>query len=109
MGDVQALAKRVIIINHGQILYDGQLAKLVKKYAPYKLISLVLKEAVDKTKLAKLGKVKSYIWPQVVLSVKSQNSKRIAQQILATMPVEDLNIEEADIEDVIRQVFEKQQ
>ena len=31
MGDVEALAKRVIIINHGKILFDGNLSALIKK------------------------------------------------------------------------------
>ena len=105
MRDVQALARRVIIINHGRILFDGFLPSLIKRYAPFKLITLVLKNEVEKTELAKFGKIKNFDYPQVVLSVKSQDAKKITREILANLPVEDLNIEEADIEDVIRQVF----
>ena len=105
MKDVQALAKRVIIINSGKILYDGKLENLIKKYAPYKSITIILKKEIDLGKIKHLGQVKSFEYPQVVLNVKSQNSNKVAAEILKDLPVEDLNIEEADIEDVIRQVF----
>lgn len=105
MKDVQALAKRVIIINSGKILYDGKLENLIKKYAPYKSITIILKKETDLEKIKHLGQIKSFEYPQVVLNVKSQNSNKVAAEILKDLPVEDLNIEEADIEDVIRQVF----
>src|SRR5438105_15683943 len=38
MADVEALCKRVIVIHHGQILYDGALASLADEFAAYKTI-----------------------------------------------------------------------
>lgn len=59
MTDVEQLCKRVIIINHGRILYDGLLADLIKKYAPYKTITTIFKEYVDPKKLDGLdGEIK---------------------------------------------------
>lgn len=107
MKDVQALAERVIIINSGKILYNGKLANLIKKFSPYKTISVVLKKPVEKNDFAKLGQVKSFEYPKVTISVKSKESNQVAAEILTNMPVEDINIEEADIEDIIRQVFDK--
>lgn len=106
MRDVEALAQRLIVINFGRILFDGKLSTLIKKHSAYKSISINLKKEVDISQLKKLGRIKSYEFPKVVLSVKSEKSNKIAAQILENLPVEDINIEEADIEDVIRQVFE---
>lgn len=106
MKDVEALAQRVIIINSGKILYDGKLANLVKKFSPYKTISVVLNKPVEENEFVNLGKIKSFEYPKVTLSVKSKESNQVAAEILKSFPVEDINIEEADIEDVIRQVFE---
>lgn len=106
MKDVEALAQRVIIINSGKILYDGKLANLVKKFSPYKTISIILNKPVDQNDFANLGKIKSFEYPKITLSVKSKETNQVAAEILKHMPVEDINIEEADIEDVIRQVFE---
>ena len=38
MADVQALCKRVIVIHHGHLLFDGQLAALADRFAAYKTI-----------------------------------------------------------------------
>lgn len=105
MGDVQALCRRVIIISVGKIIFDGQLSKLVKNYAPYKLISIVLAKEVDRQKMTDLGEVKFFDFPRVTLKVPSKNSSATATRILAELSVEDLNIEDADIEEVIRDIF----
>lgn len=106
MGDVQALCKRVIIINEGKIIFDGQLSKLIKNYAPYKLVSIILQKEIDSQKLEALGEVKFFDFPRVTLKVASINSSATTARILNELPVADLNIEDADIEEVIRDVFE---
>ena len=45
MDDVVALCKRVIVIHHGHLLYDGALAGLAERMAPYKLIRVTLGES----------------------------------------------------------------
>ena len=44
MADVTALCKRVIIIHHGKVLYDGDLTALADRIAPYKLVRIDLEE-----------------------------------------------------------------
>ncbi|HYK08628.1 MAG TPA: AAA family ATPase, partial [Candidatus Eisenbacteria bacterium] len=105
MGDVEALCKRVIIINHGKILFDGLLSDLVKKHAPYKLISVVLNNMVDPRKLENIGEIKKFKYPELVLSVPSVNASKSAGKILSLLPVEDVTIEDPDVEDIIRDVF----
>ena len=36
MADVEALCKRVIVIHHGQLLFDGDLSQLVERFSAYK-------------------------------------------------------------------------
>lgn len=107
MRDVEALCKRVIIINYGKILFDGLLSDLIKKHAPYKLIKIVLKEKIDKEKVQDFGDLRMFKYPQVVLRVMNENSGEITAKILKNLPVEDLNIEDPEIEEVIREVFDK--
>ena len=44
MADVQALCKRVIVIHHGQILFDGELARLGDHFAAWKTIDVELED-----------------------------------------------------------------
>jgi len=107
MGDVEALCKRVIIINHGTILFDGLLSDLVKRFAPYKMISVVFAQEVDPKKLDALGEIRNYEYPELKLRVAIDQANDTIAKILKTFPVEDITIEDPDIEEIIREVFNK--
>ena len=107
MEDVRQLCERVIVIDHGTLLFDGKLDELVKEYTKYKLITVIFEKAVDQEQLEKMGKIKEYEFPKVVLSVKREDSNKVTSKLLKDFPVEDLNIQEPDIEDIIRDVFSK--
>ena len=105
MADVEALCKRVIIINFGTIIFDGLLSDLVKKFAPYKRISIYFEEKIPEETLIKFGKIESYTFPKVVLRVGKNDTNKIASEILKRFAVRDVGIEEPEIEEVIREVF----
>lgn len=107
MEDVRQLAKRVIIIDHGKLLYDGKLDNLVKKFAKHKVLSVVLETYVSPDKLSEVGELVDYDFPKAVIRVARSASNVAAAQLLQKFPVDDLNIEEPDIEDIIRDVFTK--
>lgn len=107
MKDVQALCERVIVIDHGKILYDGKLDDIIKAHAANKIISFTLRKEVDVKRFSKLCEVKSYEFPKVLLSVPNEDSNRIVARLLEDFPVDDLNIEEPDIEEIIRDFFMK--
>lgn len=107
MGDVEALCKRIIIINKGKLLFDGELADFVKKHAPYKIIRMTLREKVEKTKFAGFGELKSYEYPEVVLKIDGEHASDVTYKALRSLPIQDFNIEGPDVEDVIRDFFRK--
>jgi len=105
MGDVEELCKRVIIINHGKILFDGLLEDLVKKHAPYKVITIILESHIDPQKLTGLGEIKKFLYPELLLRVTKEDANEVLAKVMKTLPVEDIKIEDPDIEDIIRDVF----
>lgn len=107
MSDVKSLCKRVIIIDRGKILYDGSLEKLVDKYAVNKILTVDFTRPVGTKDIETLGIVRSYDQQRLVLLVKRDKAKDIVSGFLKKFPVEDLNIEDPQIEDIIRDVFEK--
>lgn len=105
MADVTALASRIIVIDQGKLIYDGDLQMLVERTAPYKLLKLTLDRPVDAAALSALGELESSDNINVILRVPRHNTRDAAAQALATLPVADMTIEESAIEDIIRQVF----
>jgi len=105
MDDVIDLAKRVIVINKGEILFDGDLKDLTSKFAKEKIIKVYLGKSADIKKFENIGKVKRYNFPQAVISVPREASAIAAAELLQNFPVTDLTIEEEPIEEVIRRVF----
>jgi ABC-2 type transport system ATP-binding protein len=105
MQDVKELCERVIVIDHGAILYDGKLEHIIKKFATHKILSIVISKRVEKHELERLGIIKDFNFPRIKLEVPIEKSNHTAAHILNTFPVQDLNIEEPDIEEIIRAVF----
>jgi ABC-2 type transport system ATP-binding protein len=105
MDDVKELCERVVIIDHGKLIFDGKLADIIKKYADHKLLTIVFDKEPSRAKLEKFGTIKEFESPKVILSVKRTEAPKIAAKILEDFSVDDLNIEEPQIEDIIREVF----
>ena len=105
MDDLTDLARRVIVIDEGLILYDGALEELVTKFAKEKIIKATLSKEEGIENLEKIGTVKKIAFPLVTLSVPREAIAVAAAELLQNFPVEDLTIEEIPIEDVIRKVF----
>ncbi|MFL5952290.1 MAG: ATP-binding cassette domain-containing protein [Gaiellaceae bacterium] len=103
MADVEALCKRVIVIHHGTILYDGALASLADEFAAYKTIGVVLENGG--APLDAYGEVVHCDGDRVSLRVPKAETSRVAARLLAEHKVLDLTIEEPPIEDVIESVF----
>ena len=105
MADVEQLCKRVIIINFGKIIFDGQLSNLIEQYAPYKKLSVIFREYVDPKKLDKLGNISNFQYPKLIINVPNKKINSTASSILKNFPVEDITIEDPQIEDIIEKVY----
>jgi ABC-2 type transport system ATP-binding protein len=103
MADVQALCKRVIVIHHGRILFDGALAALANKFNATKTIGVTLVEGT--ADLSAYGEVLSADDGKISLRVSREEAPRVTARLLADLPVADLTIEDPPIEDVIESVF----
>ncbi len=107
MDDVEELCKRVIIINYGRLLYDGGFEDLIKKHSPLKQITVVLDKEVDEKKINEFGNLYKYNYPEWVLRVRREDTNKVASEILKIFSVEDINIEDQEIDSVIRDLFIK--
>jgi ABC-2 type transport system ATP-binding protein len=103
MADVEALCRRVIVIHHGSILFDGALARLGDDLAAWKTIDVELEDgAAD---LSEYGDVVDSEAGRVKLRVPRAEVARVTARLLAERDVADLTVEDPPIEDVIELVF----
>ena len=105
MNDVEELCKRVILIDHGQIKFDGLLTDLTSKYTELKILKFTFETKILPSTIKKFGDIVTGDNLQYVIKVPKDKYLKVASQILSTLPVTDLNIEDTPIEDVIRQVY----
>ncbi len=105
MADVTALCERIIIIHHGQLKYDGAIADLSHRIAPYKLIGVALAECQSCDMSAYGLVMPSEDEGKVMLQVKAEDTPAITARLLAEQPVLDLTIADPPIEDVIERAF----
>jgi len=103
MNDVEALCKRVVVINHGRLLFDGDLSVLVQQFTEHKTIVVRLGDC--EADLKAYGEVVSCSDGQTTLRVPKSETAHITERLLADLPVIDLLIEDPPIEEVIERVF----
>ncbi len=101
MADVSALCKRVIVINRGRLLFDGDLTAILEKMAIEKAVKLHFSEAVPRERLEPYGKVASADGLAAELHVPRGVVAGLAQRLLAELPVADIAIEDTPIETAI--------
>ena len=105
MADVTALAKRVIVIDAGRIVFDGDFGALIEERSPKKILRLVFDTPQDERELTRYAEVRSLQDLRAELLVPRAEVTRISARLLSDLPVADISIEEVPIEDIIGQVF----
>jgi ABC-2 type transport system ATP-binding protein len=107
MTDIEELCRRVIIIDHGTIFFDGQLGDVLDRFADFKLVTIQC-DGVDTGptgNLSRYGEVLERTRGTIKLKVKRDRVIAVCKSLLDELPVRDIDIQEVPIEDVIRQIF----
>ena len=105
MADVTALCKRIIVIDKGRIVFDGDLQRLTEQAAARKIVKLELARPVVAEQLERYGEVQSLEGLRAELVVPRAETSATAARLLAELPIVDVTIEDPPIEEVIGQVF----
>jgi ABC-2 type transport system ATP-binding protein len=105
MDDVHALCPRVVVIDKGQLSYDGSLDALATKLRPEKRIALHLSAPVDADRARALGDIVEQTDARLVLQVPHTNIAETVAKALAAFSVSDLTVENPPLEDVMRELF----
>jgi ABC-2 type transport system ATP-binding protein len=108
MGDIEALCKRVIIIDKGKKIYDGGLSDLKEKYAPEKKIEIFLENLEEKQKFAKITATnKKIVENKGIIMAKKDQLASVIEEVFKNFSPENISINDIDTEEVISKIFQK--
>jgi ABC-2 type transport system ATP-binding protein len=105
MKDVEALCRRAIIINEGEIKHDGPLAEIVERFSQCKVIQLQFADHDIPAELARYGRVFDLHPPRVKLEVPRREVRSVLTSLLTTYNLEDVAVQERPLEEVIAELF----
>jgi ABC-2 type transport system ATP-binding protein len=107
MDDVVALCPRIIVIDAGKLVHDGDLRQLIKAMDPDKRVSFTLTKPVSDDEIAKLGTLLSREAQRITVRVTERELPAVVGHLLGTLHAADLAIEDPPLEEVLRVMFGK--
>jgi ABC-2 type transport system ATP-binding protein len=107
-GDVEALCKRAMVINHGHVIFDGRVSTLKRDYLHVKTISLKLGEAWQGFEQSgvQLLKQKGY-GVKLGVDTRTVPIETIIGQLLARYSIADINVDNPPMEEIISRIYEQ--
>jgi len=105
MKDVEALCRRAIIINEGEIKHDGPLAGIIDRFSRHKVVILQFADNAMPTDLERYGRVFDVQPPRVKIEVDRTKIPEVLSQLLSRYSIEDVGVQDRPLEEVIAEVF----
>lgn len=103
--DVRQLCRRVIVIDKGQVVFDGATEELIARHIDHKRIVATFGRPVQKNELERFGRVADFSEIKATIQVPRDQTTAQAARLLTEMPVEDIAIEEPSLEAVAQELF----
>lgn len=109
MGDIEALCRRVIIVDHGRVFFDGALEDVMRRFATEKIVRIRCSsganlEAVPAAARA-LAQAEADDTGRLVFKVKRDRVAAVSRLLLESLEVNDISIDDVPAEEVLRQLF----
>jgi ABC-2 type transport system ATP-binding protein len=106
LSDIERLCRRLLIIDHGRVIYDGGLDSLIERYGEERTLIVDLEEPADPLEVdgARVVRVEG---PRQWLRFRrdSVSAAELTAAVAAQARLVDLAIDEPDIEDVVRRIY----
>ena len=108
LSDIEKLCERVIILDQGQVLYDGSLTALIAQFETERTLVVTLAEEVADVSLPNLPPPTRQ-GLQAIFSFDSRSvaASNLIQQVMARYPVADLEVRRPEIETTVRRIYEE--
>ena len=106
MADIEALAKRIILIGKGKVLYDGTLSKLKKKYDYLRKIKVITKDNVkiNKDYIVKQNNIDDGV--EFIIDIRKVEINEFIKLISSKISIIDIDIDSGNIDELIVKLYE---
>lgn len=106
LGDIERLSTRILIIDRGRAIYDGDVERLKERYGRERVLVVDLEEprpplAVTAARVIKVEGPRQWI----AFERARISAAKLTADVAALAPLRDLTIEEPNIEDVVRRIY----
>ncbi|MBN1179496.1 MAG: ATP-binding cassette domain-containing protein [Anaerolineae bacterium] len=120
LGDVEALCRRIIIIDKGKIIYDGPIGKVTALFGAYRTLKVQIhnyKEGTSDQLEAALGarfggdaaiavEHTETGWTDVTVNQDQVPLFDVLRFVMETLPIKDVRIVEISMENVVQQIYD---
>jgi ABC-2 type transport system ATP-binding protein len=108
MGDIERLCQRIIIINHGVIVYDGPIEKIKKDYLTHKHLDVKFNKLDKKFKLKGCKVIAENEYElKLELDTKKQTIKKVVNYLISDFDVADIIVQDPPIEEIIQKIYKE--
>ncbi|HEY8745035.1 MAG TPA: ATP-binding cassette domain-containing protein [Chloroflexota bacterium] len=110
LGDVERLCPRLVMIDHGRVLFDGTVEHLKARYASHRTLIVQMAAAgvtIDLPGVEEIRREDAKIWLRFL--PEQLSAPRLIADLAARYPVTDLSLAGADLEGIIRQIYQERQ
>lgn len=108
MDDIESLCNRVMVVGHGQLLYDGKLEGLKEKYAPLRRIRATVDGNIEELQIegAESIKIEGNTWTVMFDPIKIA-AHNMVERLAQKLPLKDIAIEEENIDEIIASMYKE--
>ena len=112
MGDVDALCKRIVIIDHGKMLYDNDMEHLKSFFGSYRTLKIRVGGNTDEQEreihahYPELQTAVDENWISILVDEEKTSVVKVLNTLQQSMKIRDMQIEEISTEDVIKKIYE---
>jgi ABC-2 type transport system ATP-binding protein len=110
MGDIERLCDRVLVVDHGRLAYDGTLAGLAATVGAQRVLVVDLTQPtpdlVGIPGTTHLGSEADGLRQRLGFDAEANTAATVLAAVAARADIRDLSIDEPDIEDVVRRIYQ---
>ncbi|KKS62911.1 MAG: ABC transporter related-protein [Candidatus Collierbacteria bacterium GW2011_GWE2_42_48] len=107
MADIEKVCNRVIVINHGKIMFDDAIGKLTGRYRGRKYLTLIFTEEVAQEEVEKYGKVIDKKPLTYTIEVAGDEQAKVIAAVSENLPIDDIDITHVPLDEIMADMFGK--